>query len=75
MPLKRRQIAWRVAQDLSDAACVRQVYADLAVIKVTAEGLLVRERVEDIDFATLQVRTGASLHPAPEIKPLRTPEP
>jgi len=34
---------------------------------------LVREMVEDIDFATLQAKTEAKLHKAPDLKPLKAP--
>src|ERR1700746_2676573 len=46
---------------------------DLAVIAVTAEGLVVRELVDDVNFPALQAKTEAILHPAPDIKALRAP--
>jgi 3-oxoadipate CoA-transferase beta subunit len=52
---------------------VRRIYTDLAVIDVTADGLVVRELAEDIEFPALQARTEAALHPAPDLKTLRTP--
>jgi len=43
------------------------------VIDVTAEGFVVREMVEDIDFEGLQAKTEAKLHKAPDLKPLTAP--
>jgi 3-oxoacid CoA-transferase B subunit len=68
-PRIRRQCGY----PLTAAAVVRRIYTDLAVIDVTPQGLVVREMVEDIDFAGLQARTEASLHPAPDFKKLRAP--
>jgi len=58
---------------LTAAGVVRRIYTDLAVIDVAREGLVVRELVEDIDLATLQAKTEAALHPAADMRPLRTP--
>jgi 3-oxoadipate CoA-transferase, beta subunit len=58
---------------LTAARVVRRIYTDLAVIDVTASGLVVREIVEDIDFATLQARTEATLRPAADIAMLHAP--
>ena len=58
---------------LTAAGVVRRIYTDLAVIDVTADGLVVRELVEDIDFAALQAKTEAALRPAPDMRPLRAP--
>jgi 3-oxoadipate CoA-transferase, beta subunit len=58
---------------LTAAGVVRRIYTDLAVIDVTAGGLVVREIVEDIDFPTLQARTEAMLRRAPDISVLRAP--
>jgi acyl CoA:acetate/3-ketoacid CoA transferase beta subunit len=52
---------------------VRRIYTDLAVIDVTADGLVVREMVEDIDFPALQAKTEAALRAAPDLRPLRAP--
>jgi 3-oxoadipate CoA-transferase, beta subunit len=58
---------------LTAAGVVRRIYTDLAVIDVTAGGLVVREIVEDVDFPTLRVRTEATLRRAPDISVLRAP--
>jgi 3-oxoacid CoA-transferase B subunit len=58
---------------LTAAQVVRRIYTDLAVIDVTAEGFVVREMVEDIDFEGLQAKTEAKLHKAPDLKPLTAP--
>src|SRR4030081_3548802 len=49
-PRIRRQCGYL----LTAASVVRRIYTDLAVIDVTADGLVVREIVEDIDFPALQ---------------------
>jgi len=58
---------------LTAAAVVRRIYTDLAVIDVTAEGLVVHEMVEDIDLPALQTKTEANLRLAPNAKVLRAP--
>jgi 3-oxoadipate CoA-transferase beta subunit len=67
------RIRRRCEYPLTAASVVRRIYTDLAVIDVTAEGLIVRELVEDIDFPTLQAKTEAVLRPAPDLRPLRAP--
>jgi 3-oxoacid CoA-transferase B subunit len=58
---------------LTAAAVVRRIYTDLAVIDVTAEGLVVRELAEDIEFPALQAKTEAGLRAALDMKALRAP--
>jgi 3-oxoadipate CoA-transferase, beta subunit len=58
---------------LTASRVVRRIYTDLAVIDVAAQGFVVREMVEDIDFSALQAKTEAALHPAPDLRPLRAP--
>ena len=58
---------------LTAAAVVRRIYTNLAVIDVTAEGLVVHEMVEDIDLPALQTKTEANLRLAPNAKVLRAP--
>jgi acyl CoA:acetate/3-ketoacid CoA transferase alpha subunit len=41
--------------------CVRRVYTDLAVLEITAAGIVVCERVEGLDFAALRACTGVPL--------------
>ena len=53
------RIRRRCQYPLTAAAVVRRIYTDLAVIDVTAEGLVVRELVEDIEFPALQAKTEA----------------
>ena len=52
---------------------VRRIYTDLAVIDVTAEGLVVRELIGELDFAGLQAKTEATLRPAHDMKALCAP--
>jgi 3-oxoadipate CoA-transferase beta subunit len=58
---------------LTASNVVKRIYTDLAVIDVTDTGFVVREMVEDIDFATLQDKTEAKLHKAADLKPLKAP--
>ena len=67
------RIRRRCQYPLTAAAVVRRIYTDLAVIDVTAEGLVVRELVEDVEFPALQAKTEAALRAAPDMKALRAP--
>jgi 3-oxoadipate CoA-transferase, beta subunit len=67
------RIRRRCQYPLTAAAVVRRIYTDLAVIDVTADGLVVREMVEDIELPALQGKTEAPLQPAPDLKALRAP--
>ncbi len=58
---------------LTASRVVRRIYTDFAVIDVTARGFVVREMVEDVDFDTLQQKTEATLHKAPDMKVLKAP--
>jgi 3-oxoadipate CoA-transferase, beta subunit len=58
---------------LTAAGVVRRIYTDLAVVDVTADGLVVRELAQDIDFPSLQAKTEARLQPAPDMTMLRAP--
>lgn len=58
---------------LTGPGVVNTVYTDLAVIDVTPEGFLVRERVENLPFEDLQNRTGARLTLANDWRPLTAP--
>jgi len=58
---------------LTGPGVVNTVYTDLAVIDVTPEGFLVRERVENLPFEELQNRTGARLTLANDWRPLTAP--
>lgn len=46
---------------LTGIGCVDRIYSDLAVIDVTADGLLVREMVAGLTFEALQELTSAAL--------------
>jgi 3-oxoadipate CoA-transferase beta subunit len=58
---------------LTGPGVVDTVYTDLAVIDVTPEGFVVRERIEDLPFEELQNRTGARLKLANDWRPLTAP--
>jgi 3-oxoadipate CoA-transferase, beta subunit len=67
------RIRRRCGLPLTAARVVRRIYTDLAVIDVTPDGLLVREIVDGVDFAALQAKTEARLHPDPNLRPLEAP--
>ena len=67
------RIRRRCGLPLTAAGVVRRIYTDLAVVDVTADGLVVREIVVDVDFPTLQARTEAMLRPASDIVVLHAP--
>ena len=46
---------------LTAQRCVNSIYTDLAVVDVTAGGLVVREILEGLDLETLQGKTGAPI--------------
>ena len=52
---------------LTAAAVVDRIYTELAVIDVTADGLVVREIVAGLEQAELQARTGAQLRFADDV--------
>ena len=58
---------------LTGLACVDRIYTNLAVIEVTAAGLVVLEHVEDILFEELQDKTDARLQQSTDWKPLTAP--
>jgi 3-oxoadipate CoA-transferase beta subunit len=58
---------------LTAVRCVKRVYTDLAVVDVTAEGLVVREMLGDLSEEDLRARTGAALTFVPDCRPLVAP--
>ena len=46
---------------LTGMGCVNRIYTDLAVIDVTAQGLVVREMAEGLTLDALQTLTGVPL--------------
>jgi 3-oxoadipate CoA-transferase, beta subunit len=65
------RIRTRCRYPLTAERCVARIYTNLAVIDVTAQGLLVREMVEGIDFERLQALTEPRLKLANDWQPLR----
>jgi 3-oxoadipate CoA-transferase beta subunit len=58
---------------LTAVRCVTRVYTDLAVVDITPSGMVVREKLSDLNEAELRARTGAPLTFAPDCKPLVAP--
>lgn len=68
------KIVERCSYPLTAVGVVSTVYTDLAVIDVTAGGLLVREMVQGLQFDDLQARTGAPLTLATDWCTLTAPQ-
>ena len=64
----------RCTYPLTGVGVVSAVYTDLAVIDVTAEGLVVRELIGDMEFDELRGLTGAPLRLADDWRPLAAPD-
>jgi len=64
----------RCTLPLTAVRCVSDVYTDLAVLRVTPTGFLVREMLEGIDEAALRARTAAPLAFAADCRPLSAPD-
>ncbi len=64
----------RCTYPLTGLGVVNVVYTDLAVIDVTAEGLVVRELIGDMEFDELRGLTGAPLGLADDWRPLAVPD-
>ena len=58
---------------LTAARCVKWIYTNLAIMKVTEEGLVVHEIVSGLHLKELQTMTSAKLHAAIDMKHLETP--
>jgi 3-oxoadipate CoA-transferase beta subunit len=58
---------------LTAVRCVKRVYTDLAIVDITASGMMVREMLAGLSEAELRARTGAALSFAPDCKVLTTP--
>jgi 3-oxoadipate CoA-transferase beta subunit len=63
----------RCTLPLTAVGCVTDVYTDLAVLKVTPGGFLVREVLTGLSDGMLRERTGAPLTFAPDCRPLVAP--
>lgn len=63
----------RCTLPLTAVRCVKRVFTDLAVIDITAAGMVVREMAAGMSEAELRERTGAALTFAPDCRPLVAP--
>ena len=68
------KIVEKCAFPLTGPGVVNTVYTDIAVIDVTASGLVVREKVPGLTFDDVQKRTGAVLGGADSCSDLVAPE-
>ena len=59
---------------LTGPGSVNRIYTDLAIIDVTPDGLVVREKIEDLSLDSLQALTGAPLALANGWRPLEAPD-
>jgi 3-oxoadipate CoA-transferase, beta subunit len=58
---------------LTAVRCVKRAYTDLAVVDITAGGMVVREMLQGLSEDDLRKRTGAPLIFAPDCRPLVAP--
>jgi 3-oxoadipate CoA-transferase beta subunit len=63
----------RCTLPLTAVRCVKRVYTDLAVVDITAAGMVVREILDGMSETGLRERTGAPLSFAPDCRPLVAP--
>ncbi len=68
------KIVERCTLPLTGVKCVTTIFTEIAVIDIRPEGCVVREKVDGIDFDTLQKRTGAKLRLANDCRPLEAPD-
>ena len=59
------------AYPLTAPACVKRVYTNLAVLDITADGVVVREMVEGLDLAGSPGPDRAAPHPRQRLAPPR----
>ena len=57
---------------LTGVRCVTRIYSDLAIIDVTADGLLVTAILNGLSFDELQAKSAAKLQRAAEVGLLRS---
>ena len=59
---------------LTGLRSVNRIYTDLAIIDVTPDGLVAREKIEALSLEDLQARSGAPLTLANDWRPLEAPD-
>ena len=70
----KRKIVKTCAAPLTARQCVKRIYTDLAIIDVTAQGLVLREVMPGNDPASVQAKTEANLIVAPDWREMDVPE-
>jgi acyl CoA:acetate/3-ketoacid CoA transferase beta subunit len=68
------KIVSRLRCPLTAPRCVRRIFTDLAVIDVTAEGLVLREVVRGLDPPAVQAWTEPPLHVAADCREMDIPD-
>jgi len=59
---------------LTARACVKRIYTDLAVIDVSAQGLVLREYAAGLDLEAVRAKTGVPLALAPDCRAMDVPD-
>ena len=59
---------------LTARRCVKRIYTDIAIVDVTADGLVLREAMPGFDPAAVQAKTEAVLIVAPDFREMEVPE-
>ena len=67
------KIVTRCTCPLTAPRCVRRIFTDMAVIDVTAEGLVLREVARGLDASAVQAQTGAPLRVADDCREMNIP--
>ncbi len=68
------KVVERCTYPLTGVGVIDRIFTDISVIDVTAEGLVVRDLVEGMDFDTLQERTAAPLRLADDYQVIKAPD-
>jgi 3-oxoacid CoA-transferase subunit B len=67
------KIVTRCTCSLTAPRCVKRIFTDMAVIDVTAAGLVLREVAPGLDASAVQAKTGAPLQVADDCREMNVP--